>query len=54
MHARTWVRTHTRMQGLTLVGWDWQLAITLSSAFFMDRAGRVPILLFAAVGQATY
>merc|ERR1712224_948792 len=28
-----------------------QMLITLASAFFMDRAGRVPILLFAAIGQ---
>jgi len=34
----------TGMQGM-------QVAITLSSAFFMDKAGRVPILLFAGVGQ---
>ena len=34
----------TGMQGL-------QVIVTFSSAFFMDRAGRVPILLFAATGM---
>lgn len=34
----------TGMQGL-------QVVVTFSSAFFMDRAGRVPILLFAACGM---
>lgn len=34
----------TGMQGL-------QVVVTFCSAFFMDRAGRVPILLFAATGM---